>query len=423
MPWARFIYNVLNHPKHTRWMAPFLIVCDALLCTLVIWKISFKTELITHDHADTEIDWSTYMQQVSLYVSGERDYPSIKGSTGPLVYPAAHVYVYTLLYHLTDQGRDILTGQIIFAGLYLSTLAVVFGCYQKIGAPGYLFPLLVLSKRLHSIFMLRMFNDGVATFAMWLAIWLFLRRQWTLGVLAWTLGVGVKMTLVLMAPAIAVITLLSVGLTRSICLGAIALQIQFCLSMPFSATNAAGYFSKAFELSRQFMFKWTVNWRFVGEETFLSREFSVALLLLHVSILALFSIAWIKPSGSNVFRFLQDTIQGRQPRVELSNSFIMTTMLSSLAIGMLCARSLHYQFFAYLAWASPYLLWRAGLHPALIVIAWALQEWSWNVYPSTNASSAVVVLSLALQVFGVWFNGQGEVYRKPAVVRKEVRTQ
>ncbi|KAJ5945821.1 hypothetical protein N7454_002660 [Penicillium verhagenii] len=334
-------------------------------------------------HADTEIDWSTYMQQVSLYVSGERDYPSIKGSTGPLVYPAAHVYVYTLLYHLTDQGRDILTGQIIFAGLYLSTLAVVFGCYQKIGAPGYLFPLLVLSKRLHSIFMLRMFNDGVATFAMWLAIWLFLRRQWTLGVLAWTLGVGVKMTLVLMAPAIAVITLLSVGLTRSICLGAIALQIQ---------------------------------------ETFLSRDFSVALLLLHVSILALFSIAWVKPSRSNVFRFLQDTIQGRQPRVELSNSFIMTTMLSSLTIGMLCARSLHYQFFAYLAWASPYLLWRAGLHPAFIVIAWALQEWSWNVYPSTNASSVVVVLSLALQVFGVWFNGQGEVYRKPVVVRKEVRT-
>lgn len=166
------------------------------------------------------------MQQISLYISGERDYPSIKGSTGPLVYPAAHVYVYTLLYNLTDEGRDILTGQILFAGLYLSTLVLVFGCYRKTGAPPYLFPLLVLSKRLHSIFMLRMFNDGVAAFAMWLAIWLFLKRYWTLGVLIWSLGVGVKMSLVLVAPAIAVIILLSVGLTRSVCLGFIALQIQ-----------------------------------------------------------------------------------------------------------------------------------------------------------------------------------------------------
>ncbi|KAJ5654024.1 hypothetical protein N7490_001027 [Penicillium lividum] len=437
MPWARFIYNVLTQPRHTKWIAPLLVLGDALLCALVIWKISckFDPEPIlchafnqdnanhTYNLADTEIDWSTYMQQISLYVSGERDYPSIKGSTGPLVYPAAHVYVYTLLYHLTDEGRDILTGQIIFAGLYLSTLVLVFGCYRQTGAPPYLFPLLVLSKRLHSIFMLRMFNDGVATFALWLAIWLFMKRMWTLGVLAWTLGVGVKMTLVLAAPAISVITLLSVGLGRSISLGAIALQIQFCLSVPFSATNMSGYLSRAFELSRQFMFKWTVNWRFVGEETFLSREFSVALLVLHVSILALFSIGWLKPSGSNVFRFLQDTIQGRQQNVHLSNSFIMTAMLSSMAIGLLCARSLHYQFFAYLAWASPFLLWRAGLHPILIFVAWALQEWAWNVYPSTNASSAVVVLSLALQVFGVWFNGHGEVDRKPAVGRKETRTQ
>ncbi|KAJ5107028.1 Glycosyltransferase ALG3 [Penicillium angulare] len=393
MPWARFIRGVLTQPRHTKWIAPLLVLGDALLCALVIWKISY-----------TEIDWTTYMQQISLYLSGERDYPSIKGSTGPLVYPAAHVYVYTLLYNFTDQGRDILGGQIIFAGIYLSTLILVFGCYRKVGAPPYLFPLLVLSKRLHSIFMLRMFNDGIAAFAMWLALYLFLRRQWTLGVVAWTLGVGVKMTLVLLAPAIAIVSLLSVGLGRSLSLGGTALLVQFYIALPFVKTNAVGYFSRAFELSRQFMFKWTVNWRFVGEETFLSREFSVALLLLHVSILALFSIGWVKPSGSNVFRFLQDAILGRLQPVTVSSSFIMTVTLSSLAIGMLCARSLHYQFFAYLAWASPFLLWRTGLHPILIYLVWALQEWAWNVYPSTNASSAVVVLSLAVQVFGVSFN-------------------
>jgi alpha-1,3-mannosyltransferase len=175
---------------------------------------------------DTEIDWSTYMQQVSLYISGERDYLLIKGSTGPLVYPAAHVYIYTLLYHLTNEGRDILLGQALFAVLYLATLAVVVACYRQTGAPPYLFPLLALSKRLHSIFVLRMFNDGVATFAMWLAIYLCLRRRWTAGIAVWSFGVAIKMTLVLLVPAIAVITLLSLGLARSISLGVMAVLIQ-----------------------------------------------------------------------------------------------------------------------------------------------------------------------------------------------------
>lgn len=152
------------------------------------------------------------------------------------------------------------------------------------------------------------------------------------------------------------------------------------------------------------MFKWTVNWRFVGEETFLSKEFSLGLLVLHISLLAIFFASWMKSSGTNVVRFLQDIIQRRQQTVPLSKPFTMSVMLSSLAIGLLCARSLHYQFFAYLAWATPFLLWRAEIHPVLIYAMWALQEWAWNVYPSTDASSTVVVLSLAVQVFGVLLN-------------------
>ena len=71
-----------------------------------------------------------------------------------------------------------------------------------------------------------MFNDGVATFAMWLAIYLCLRRSWTAGIAVWSFGVAIKMTLVLLVPAIAVITLLSLGLVRSISLGAMAVLIQ-----------------------------------------------------------------------------------------------------------------------------------------------------------------------------------------------------
>ena len=156
------------------------------------------------------------------------------------------------------------------------------------------------------------------------------------------------------------------------------------------------------------MFKWTVNWRFVGEELFLSKGFSLGLLVLHVSLLVLFlATNWLKRSGLSLPDFLLNTIQGRQRAASLSKPFIMTVMLTSLAVGLWCARSLHYQFFAYLAWASPFLLWRADFHPVVVYIVWALQEWAWNVYPSTTASSLIVVLSLAAQVFGVLFNGPG----------------
>ncbi|RHZ73930.1 dolichyl-P-Man:Man(5)GlcNAc(2)-PP-dolichol alpha-1,3-mannosyltransferase [Aspergillus turcosus] len=316
MDLKHMLRDLCMNPRHTRWVAPLLLLGDAVLCALIIWKVPY-----------TEIDWTTYMQQISLYISGERDYTLIKGSTGPLVYPAAHVYIYNILYHLTDEGRDIFLGQILFAILYLATLTVAMTCYRQAGAPPYLLLPLVLSKRLHSVFMLRLFNDGFAAFAMWVAILLFMNKRWTAAVIVWSTGVAIKMTLLLLAPAIAVVLVLSLSLGPSIQLGILAVLIQVLLGTPFLQNNPTAYISRAFELTRQFTFKWTVNWR-----------------------------------------------------------------------------SLHYQFFAYLACATPFLLWQAGFHPILVYVVWAAQEWAWNTYPSTNASSLVVVLSLAAQVFGVLGN-------------------
>ncbi|KAJ9208848.1 CAZyme family GT58 [Paecilomyces variotii] len=388
--------DIARNPKHTRWVAPLLLVADAFLCALIIWKIPY-----------TEIDWTTYMQQVSLFLSGERDYALIKGSTGPLVYPAAHVYIYSLLYHVTDEGRDIFFGQILFAVLYLVTLAIVIACYRRSGAPPYLFPLLVLSKRLHSVFVLRLFNDCFAALAMWSTILLFQKRKWLAGVIVWTSGVAVKMTLLLLAPAVAVIIALSGGMGRGIRLAIVSILVQVLLAVPFLHVNTVSYLSRAFELTRQFLFRWTVNWRFVGEDMFLSKRFSLALLVVHALLLAIFvAVRWVKPSGSNLPGFIRNLLNGTQRTIILTDSFIGTTMLTSMVIGLLCARSLHYQFFAYLSWATPFLLWKSRFHPVLIYGLWFLQEWAWNVYPSTTASSLIVVLSLGIQVFGVLVNAR-----------------
>ena len=70
------------------------------------------------------------MDQAAMFIAGERDYTVIKGGTGPLVYPAAHLYIYSALYYITDRGSNILLAQIIFAGVYLGSLSVVMACYR-----------------------------------------------------------------------------------------------------------------------------------------------------------------------------------------------------------------------------------------------------------------------------------------------------
>ena len=62
------------------------------------------------------------MQQIAIYLKGERDYVKISGDTGPLVYPGAHVWIYKYLYWMTDEGRDVQRAQYIFALVYLGCL-------------------------------------------------------------------------------------------------------------------------------------------------------------------------------------------------------------------------------------------------------------------------------------------------------------
>lgn len=400
--------DILTNPKHTRWIAPLLLAVDAVLCAVVVWKVPY-----------TEIDWQTYNQQIALFVKGERDYKLISGSTGPLVYPGAHVWIYRVLYAVTDEGRNVVLAQVIFGAVYLLALAVVCACYRGAKVPPYVLPLLILSKRMHSIFLLRLFNDCFAVLGLFSAIYAYQRDWWHLGSFLYTTGLNVKMSLLLPLPAIGMCALQALGGREAITQGMIVFQVSVMYGYPFRK-RAPSYFARAFELSRAFLYKWTVNWRFIPETTFLSKPFALSLLIVHASLLLLFATTrWNAPSRRPLKTLLK-LIWAPEPRDQVQVSrrvnpkFIMTSMLTAMVVGLLCARSLHYQFYAYLAWATPFLLWRARFHPVLIYVLWGLQEWAWNVYPSTPLSSGVVVTMLAVQVAGVWWGTRDEVEESAA---------
>lgn len=76
-----------------------MLLAEVILGCLIIQYVPY-----------TEIDWKAYMEQVATFLQGNYDYIQLKGQTGPLVYPAGFVYIYSILYWLTDHGTNIMRG-------------------------------------------------------------------------------------------------------------------------------------------------------------------------------------------------------------------------------------------------------------------------------------------------------------------------
>ncbi|KAG8428615.1 dolichyl-P-Man:Man(5)GlcNAc(2)-PP-dolichol alpha-1,3-mannosyltransferase [Metarhizium acridum] len=248
---------------------------------------------------------------------------------------------------------------------------------------------------------------------MWLAIYFFQRRQWTMGSIAYSWGLGIKMSLLLSLPAVGIVLFLGRGFGGSLRLAWLMAQMQLVIALPFLAKNWQGYLGRAFELSRQFKFEWTVNWRMMGEELFLSKQFAMVLLVLHAVVLLIFVTSrWLQPADRSLVSLISPMLRGRSPFTpaeelgvssRVTPDYVMTTILSANVVGFLFARSLHYQFYAYLAWATPYLLWKAWPYTPVVCLLWAVQEAAWNTFPSTDLSSTTVVNVLLITVVLVYF--------------------
>jgi alpha-1,3-mannosyltransferase len=253
----------LSEPRYDGYFVALLCLAEAALCWAIIRLIPY-----------TEIDWIAYMQEVEgWWVGGEHNYRLLRGDTGPLVYPAGFLYLFGILRYLTDDGKDIRKAQLIFAALYLVQLVIVLQIYTKvlrcrkrdyksIWSWRIAMGILCLSKRVHSIFVLRLFNDGVAMLLLYISIYLFLQNYWKWGCLWFSFGVSIKMNVLLFAPGLLLLLLQSQAslLDTITCLSICAIS-QLILGAPFLSTYPESYIRKAFELDRVFFYEWTVNWK------------------------------------------------------------------------------------------------------------------------------------------------------------------
>nr|XP_028699730.1 dol-P-Man:Man(5)GlcNAc(2)-PP-Dol alpha-1,3-mannosyltransferase isoform X1 [Macaca mulatta] len=230
-------------------------------------------------------------------------------------YPAGFVYIFMGLYYATGRGTDIRMAQNIFAVLYLATLLLVFLIYhQTCKVPPFVFFFMCCaSYRVHSIFVLRLFNDPVAMVLLFLSINFLLAQRWGWGCCFFSLAVSVKMNVLLFAPGLLFLLLTQFGFRGALPKLGICAGLQVVLGLPFLLENPIGYLSRSFDLGRQFLFRWTVNWRFLPEALFLHRAFHLALLAAHLTLLLLFALCRWHRTGESILSLLRDPSKRKVP--------------------------------------------------------------------------------------------------------------
>ncbi|GAV73858.1 ALG3 domain-containing protein [Cephalotus follicularis] len=374
-----------------------LVLIDSILVALIINYVPY-----------TKIDWDAYMSQVSGFLEGERDYSNLKGDTGPLVYPAGFLYVYSAIHYLT--GGHVYPAQILFGVLYIINLGIILLIYVKTDVlPWWALSLLCLSKRVHSIFVLRLFNDCFAMTFLHAALALFLYQRWYLGLIIFSAAVSIKMNVLLYAPPLLLLMLKAMNIGGIILALTGAAFVQILLGLPFIVSYPIAYISRAFNLGRVFIHFWSVNFKFIPEPVFVSKEFAVSLLIAHLVLLMLFAHnRWCKHEGGIVNLLsmkLRNAISSSSSSSLkiLEKKHIVTIMFTGNFIGIVCARSLHYQFYSWYFYSLPYLLWTSSFPTYLRLILFIGLECCWNVYPSNNYSSALLLCFHCVILWGLWY--------------------
>mmetsp|Transcript_18443 Transcript_18443/g.27329 ORF Transcript_18443/g.27329 Transcript_18443/m.27329 type:complete len:452 (+) Transcript_18443:277-1632(+) len=398
----------LSSSRYDGMFAALLCTMEAVLCYIIITKVPY-----------TEIDWKAYMQEVEGWlVDGNYDYRQLRGDTGPLVYPAGFLYLFAIFRWLTESGTNILKAQYIFAGLYVLQLAVVLSiythvmrsarqstnCWKFVWSWRLAMGCLCLSKRVHSLFVLRLFNDGAAMLLFYLSVYcMVVCNRWHFGCFLFSLAVSVKMNILLFAPGLLLLLLQTHSSWKGTFVGlSICALTQLVLGAPFLARYPESYLRKAFELDRTFFYKWTVNWKFLPERIFLSKSLSMLLLLLHLATLLYLAFHWLKPDTATSTQTRRYFWFGQPLRAD----YCCYTLFLSNFVGIVFCRSIHYQFYAWYFHSLPLLLWTVSLPKygdnTIVSYLWVLLrnlgllvviEYAFLTFPATPISSLLLQLA------------------------------
>jgi alpha-1,3-mannosyltransferase len=243
---------------------------------------------------------------------------------------------------------------------FFFTKSLIFTRYDLAGAPAWVLILSLLSKRIHSVFVLRLFNDPIATFFLYLALYLFLKAKHVPDALAstiYSIAVSIKMHPVLYAPAIGLRLVLTGGWAAAVPQLLIMVLVQSALAFPFLMTDATSYFRYSFGGPGALQQVWSVNWKWLPAHIFHHESFPRALLAAHAFVLAFFALRHWCPPLRELFAWRSRTHASVQ-----DDRAWLAIFFSCNFVGICFLRTMHFQFSAWYYHTIPFLAW-IGLRP------------------------------------------------------------
>lgn len=353
-------------------------------------------------------DWDAYMEQALMVEQGETNYSLVRGDTGALVYPGGHVALHIAMRRgfdwdcanwTTEYGHSLHTKpagyahrthrpdetlrrvQALYVGVYALSLVVGAAMYRVAGVSWAWLPLLSLGTRARNIYGLGLFNDGWAMLFAHAGVLAAGMDWWAAATVLLSAGVSVKMNVVLFLPAFGVLVLRRHGWRGVLLLGSLGAAVQAAVGLPFLVAAPRDYIVGAFNLGRLFTHRWSINWQHVPTDVFGSGAFRTALLVGHVAMLIGLGLSQWRLVGGTPRRAGAGAAQG---------AMVVRTLLLCNFVGVVFARSLHYQFLVWYWAALPVLAGSTSL-PLLVVapVVYYLER-AWNVHEPEAWSAAVI---------------------------------
>jgi alpha-1,3-mannosyltransferase len=312
------------------------------------------------------------------------------------------------------------------------------------------------------------------------------KERWMqiLATLCYSAALSVKMNVLLYLPALGLLYLQSYGFWSTAAHCALIAVTQAALALPFLLHFPREYLMRSFDFGRQFLFKWTVNWKFLPEDVFLSKQLATGTLSVLVPLhryndsasaagaegeahypceLCACGVTCRSAGGSSAVSACRSQQNVRQPQLDTTSAALPSralfrspappahvALLTSVRVlfrvpggilgvltrsfrrsgaarplpspraalsllfvcnflGILFARSLHFQFYVWYFHSLPFILFgflRGTLPFILRAALLAGIEVVWNIYPSRAEASLVLLAAhatiAAAIVHAVW---------------------
>ena len=355
------------------------------------------------DDGIEEVDWRSYVEIIEKIINGEYDYDLLKGENGYCVYPAAFVYQFYLIYYLTLKGSPLLS-LFLFMFLYFIMIYIIFKVYDSVIPKEYQWIkiFVIISTPMQKAMINHRFNDGLAMIQLYLCLYFLINNQKKglyYATFFYAFALNTKTNILLFLPGLLYTFTKIRGPLFCVIQLIIIILCHLIIGYPFISVNAASYFGKTFDFSREFLYFETLNWQFLPEEIFHSKTFYKILMIAHLSLLLIFLLFKWEKISINIFKDLRlNDWSSDMKVVSMNKIFIVRVMFICNLIGVLCFRSLHYQFIIWFFASLPFLTWQTRLNDFVKVISLLCYQYVWTYRRCAIKSLFLLMIHLSILV-------------------------